>query len=96
MQTVGLKVLKNNLSAYIRAVTAGETVIVTDRDRVVAEIRPPGLLEGTTKTEQIIAELARQGIVTPAKHRLTGPPPKIGEGDFETLMREYEAHGADR
>ena len=40
MQTVGIKALKNNLSEYIRAAEAGETVQVTDRGRVVAEIVP--------------------------------------------------------
>jgi hypothetical protein len=37
MRTVGLKVLKNKLSEYIRLVGTGETVLITDRDRVVAE-----------------------------------------------------------
>ncbi len=48
MQTVGLKTLKDKLSAYVRAAASGETVLVTDRGRVVAEIVPhisrkPGL-----------------------------------------------------
>jgi prevent-host-death family protein len=41
MTTVGLKVLKNKLSEYIRLVDSGETVVVTDRGRIVAEIVPP-------------------------------------------------------
>ena len=41
MAIVGLKMLKNGLSEYIRLVQAGETVTVTDRGRVVAEIVPP-------------------------------------------------------
>jgi len=40
---VGLKVLKNKLSEHVRAAAAGETVLVTDRDRVVAEPIPPRL-----------------------------------------------------
>jgi antitoxin (DNA-binding transcriptional repressor) of toxin-antitoxin stability system len=36
MRTVGIKVLKNKLSEYVRLAAAGETVQVTDRDRVVA------------------------------------------------------------
>ena len=31
MLTVGLKVLKNKLSEYVRLAAAGETVLVTDR-----------------------------------------------------------------
>ena len=41
MRSVGLKMLKNKLSEYVRAAAGGETVLVTDRDRIVAEIGPP-------------------------------------------------------
>ena len=38
MRSVDLKVLKNKLSEYVRLAAGGETVLITDRDRVVAEI----------------------------------------------------------
>ena len=41
MRSVGIKVLKNKLSEYVRLAAGGETVLVTDRDRVVAELGPP-------------------------------------------------------
>lgn len=41
MRSVGLEVLKNNLSEYVRAASGGETVLVTERDRVVAELHSP-------------------------------------------------------
>ena len=34
MRAVGLKVLKNKLSEYVRLAASGETVLVTNRDRV--------------------------------------------------------------
>ena len=34
MRAVGIKVLKNKLSEYVRLAEHGETVLVTDRDRV--------------------------------------------------------------
>jgi len=34
--------LKNRLSEYVRDVCSGETVLVTDRGEVVAELIPPG------------------------------------------------------
>lgn len=40
MKSVGVKVLKARLSEYLRLVKAGETVLVTERDDVVAELRP--------------------------------------------------------
>jgi antitoxin (DNA-binding transcriptional repressor) of toxin-antitoxin stability system len=36
---VGTKELKNHLSHYLRLVRAGESVLVTDRGAVIAEIR---------------------------------------------------------
>ena len=40
MKAVGVKQLKARLSEYVRLVKAGETILVTDRDEVVAELRP--------------------------------------------------------
>jgi len=41
MRAVGIRELKARLSAYLREVERGETVLVTDRGRVVAELRSP-------------------------------------------------------
>ena len=41
MRAVGLRELKAHLSRFVREVVAGEVVLVTDRGRVVAELRPP-------------------------------------------------------
>ncbi len=40
MKAVGVKVLKTKLSEYLRLVKTGETVLVTERDEVIAELRP--------------------------------------------------------
>lgn len=42
VKAVGIRELKDRLSEYLREVQAGEVVLVTDRGRVVAEIREPG------------------------------------------------------
>lgn len=39
--TVGVRVLKNRLSEYLRRVKAGERIVVTERGVPVAELRPP-------------------------------------------------------
>ena len=41
MRTVDLRVLNSKLREYIRLAASGETVLVTDRGRAVAEIVPP-------------------------------------------------------
>ena len=38
--TVGTRELKNRLSAYLRRVKAGETVIITERGKPVGQILP--------------------------------------------------------
>jgi antitoxin (DNA-binding transcriptional repressor) of toxin-antitoxin stability system len=42
MRTIGIRELKAKLSEELRAVSRGEVVLVTDRGRVVAELRAPG------------------------------------------------------
>lgn len=42
MKTVGVRELKNRLSEYLRQAKAGDSVLVTDRGQVVAELSPPG------------------------------------------------------
>jgi antitoxin (DNA-binding transcriptional repressor) of toxin-antitoxin stability system len=40
VRAVGIKQLKARLSEYLRLVKRGETILVTEREEVVAEIRP--------------------------------------------------------
>ena len=82
-------------SEYVRLAASGETVLVTDRDRVVAELVPPRKRGGQSTADARWAELVRQGIVTPAK--LHGPLPQ-GKPvmTLEELMAELEKDRADR
>jgi antitoxin (DNA-binding transcriptional repressor) of toxin-antitoxin stability system len=63
-KSVGLRELKNGLSAYVRKVRAGESFLITDRGEVVAEINPPGQAASRDDVPPGLAELARQGLVT--------------------------------
>ena len=57
-----MKKLKAKLSEYLRAVKAGETLLVTDRDEVIAEIRPvSGRLPPRDDIEDILQGLAQAG-----------------------------------
>jgi antitoxin (DNA-binding transcriptional repressor) of toxin-antitoxin stability system len=62
MTRVGLRELKNSLGVYIRRVCAGETVIVTDRGEVVAELSPP-----VRTAKAGLLDLARKGEITVAQ-----------------------------
>lgn len=61
MRAVGLKVLKNKLSEYVRLAASGETVLVTDRDRVVAELAPLQKDRSPFLADALLAEAVRQG-----------------------------------
>ncbi|HAK44775.1 MAG TPA: type II toxin-antitoxin system prevent-host-death family antitoxin [Spirochaeta sp.] len=45
MITVGIRNLRNSLSKYINLVKNGETVLITDHNKIVAEIIPAELSE---------------------------------------------------
>lgn len=45
IRTANIRALKDRLSAFLRDVQRGDIVLVTDRGRVVAEIRQPSIGE---------------------------------------------------
>lgn len=67
MKTAGVRDFKAHLSGYLREVAAGETLLVTDRGRVVAEVRPPG---GAPRLVDPVAaryaEMVERGAIRPA------------------------------
>ena len=71
MRPVGIEVINSKLSEYVRLAASGEIILVTDRDRVVAELRP---LRDTRSP--ILADAVRSGVLTPPKLAASGPPPK--------------------
>ena len=64
MRTVGIRELKNRLSEYIRHVRSGESVLVTDRGEVIAELSPPGRGLTDASVPAGLLGLARRGLLT--------------------------------
>jgi prevent-host-death family protein len=96
MRTVGLKILKSKLSEYVRLAAAGETIVVTDRGRAVAELTPPQNPEtGLTPFQERGLE---EGWLTPAKRPFAPlPPGKPVPGlTFEKLMEDLARDREDR
>lgn len=62
MKTMGIRELKNRLSEVLRAVKAGEHILVTDRGAVVAELAPPGRPATDPSVPPGLARLAERGI----------------------------------
>ena len=95
MRSVGIKALKNKLSEYVRAASAGETILVTDRARVVAELVPPKADRKAESEKEFIARGAREGWLTPATE--FGPmPPRKPVISHEELMRGLDEDREDR
>jgi prevent-host-death family protein len=93
MRTVGLKILKNKLSEYVRLAAAGETVVITDRNRAVAEIVPIRRQE-----ESFVERGVREGWLSPAKRPFQPLPPRrpIPGYTLEQLLADLDADREDR
>lgn len=96
MRVVGIKVLKNKLSEYVKIAASGETVLVTDRDRVVAELVPPRAERAPTAAAEIMAQGVREGWVTPATIIDGSPPPRVPFAATEQLLEELGRDREDR
>ena len=96
MRSVGLKVLKNKLSEYVRLAAGGETVLVTDRDRVVAELVPPRGGRSPLLADAMLAEAVRRGWITPPALPAAGPPPRKPIMAFRDLLKELQHDREDR
>ena len=95
MRSVGLKILKNRLSEYVRLAAGGETVLVTDRDRVVAELVPPREGRSPLLSDAVLADAVRQGWITPPTIA-SGIPPRAPVTSLRKLLRELTDDRADR
>jgi prevent-host-death family protein len=93
MKSVGLKILKNKLSEYVRMAAAGETIVITDRGRAVAELVPP-----RREPESVIERGIREGWIRPAKRGADWPPPRkpIPGLTLEQLMADLDRDREDR
>ncbi len=91
MRAVGLKVLKNRLSEYVRLAAGGETVLVTDRDRVVAELIPPQGGRHAHVSDSLLADMIRNGLMTPALNRTGEPPPRQPVAPLAEVLAELRA-----
>jgi antitoxin (DNA-binding transcriptional repressor) of toxin-antitoxin stability system len=83
IKTVGIKSLKNSLSAYLREVRRGARILVTDRDTVIAELHEPTAAYETESTDPIVRDWIRQGVVRPPsvkKAPLPSSPVHLEEG----------------
>lgn len=86
MTQIGVRELKNRLSEYLRLVRAGERVQITDRGKVVAELRPPPMPGGDAAAG--LAALEQRGLIR--------PPEKPGRMRYRRMPRVAPAGTAQR
>jgi prevent-host-death family protein len=96
VRAVGLKTLKNKLSEYVRLAASGETVLVTDRDRVVAELVPPQHGRAELLSDAQLAEAVRRGWLTPPALPSTAAPPRRPVARLDVLLAELAADRSER
>ena len=96
MRAVGLKILKNKLSEYVRLAASGETILVTDRDHVVAEIVPPQPARSEGAGDALLADAVRKGWLRPPTLAGVGPPPRRPVLRWSDLDREISRDRGDR
>lgn len=92
METVGIRELKAKLSEYIRKASSGEIVQVTDRGRVVAQLRGPGPTPEEFPFPGLLKAAAEGRVrlgVYPIPKDLYGPGPlSAPEGTAQRLLDE--------
>jgi prevent-host-death family protein len=89
MKKVSISELKNQLSAYLQGVRAGESVIVYDRSRPVARIDRVA----DEDDDDRIAQLQRDGLLVPPvdpmpMDLLRSPAPHASSSVLEALLEE--------
>lgn len=96
MRAVGLKVLKNRLSEYVRLAAGGERVLVMDRDRVVAELGPPEPGRGETLDDAVLADAVRRGWLTAPISPGSGAPPRRPVAPLAEILAELDRDREER
>ena len=97
MKAVGIRELKARLSHYLGDVQGGEVVLVTDRGRVVAEVRPPGrdTVSPESATERALRRLSEEGGLLIGEPHDPGAyaasPLRMPEGTAALLLAEERA-----
>jgi antitoxin (DNA-binding transcriptional repressor) of toxin-antitoxin stability system len=95
VKSVGVKVLKNQLSKYLGLVRRGEVVLVTDRDEVIAELRLPAepWLGRASPWAAFLEEQARRGTLLLAKRKRSRIEQieSLTTGDVQSLLGETRA-----
>ena len=96
VRSVGIRSLNSRLSEYVRLAASGETILVTDRDRVVAELGPLRQTRSAELADAVLAEAVRAGVLTPPTLAGVPPPPRNPVAKLDEILRELDKSRRDR
>lgn len=98
MKAIGIREVKNNLSAYIREVRRGKVIQIADRGVVVAELRCPS---SPSSDESTYERLVEQGKIIPPARRfeatlvpLSRTRPRFPSGYVNELIDSDRTEGS--
>lgn len=98
LKTVGIKELKNNLSAYLQEVRLGTRILVSDRNNVVAEIHGPMSGNLREETNPVLAEWVSSGAVLLPKAKKTNigiSPVKMKQGTSLEILKQLRGDSGE-
>ncbi len=97
MRSVGIKTLNNHLSEYVRLAASGETILVTHRDSVVAELSAPRPSRSPELADAFLADAVRKGWLRPPLLPSDGAPPESTPvAPLSEILRELDADRSNR
>jgi antitoxin (DNA-binding transcriptional repressor) of toxin-antitoxin stability system len=93
LKSVNIRALKDKLSAYLRDVQHGDVFLITDRGRVVAELRQPTMnpsaIDSSQNREQALVD---RGVLTvglphdPAAYRAPRPRVRLADAAIDEAL----------
>jgi antitoxin (DNA-binding transcriptional repressor) of toxin-antitoxin stability system len=90
LRTVGVKVLKNELGEYLQLVAGGERVLITDRGRIVAEIRASDVA-GVRLSDALLADAVRNLWVSVPLLTRAEPPTRLPVAPTDAVLAQLAA-----
>ena len=96
MKSVGIKVLKNKLSEYVRLAAQGEVILICDHDNVVAELRAVDATRAPVLADSLLADAIRTGLVTLALIASGRPPACPRVTSLRALMSDLSNDRSER
>jgi antitoxin (DNA-binding transcriptional repressor) of toxin-antitoxin stability system len=96
MRAVDIKTLKSKLGEYVRLAAAGEIVLVTDQDRIVAELRAPSAGRAEEAPDALLAHAVPGGLIRPARLPPAPPPATVPVSRLEDILAALDDARRDR